>query len=159
MNELNTEIIVTVVGIAVVALVGGLLWLFALLGGYIKTRRATAAAGSTESQLWTIAQDAYAWAEEKGKELAGSEKMDVAYRFAAELLQDAGLTVTPERIKSSIQRAWVLLEGMHKRSGQTTVSDPTINVRSDVANTVAKEVSTAIDDAVKAAYRRGGIDL
>lgn len=147
MNELNNEILVTVVGIVVVALVGGLLWLFALLGGYIKTRRAAALAGSVEAQLWTIAQDAYAWAEEKGKELAGSDKMDIAYRFAAELLQDAGVKVTPERIKSSIQRAWVLLEGMHKRAGQTTTIHPTINVTGDAG---AAEVAARVEAAVKA---------
>lgn len=120
MNEVATEVIIIAVGVVVALLGLAALFLFRKIGAYIDAKKAAQIEGSLEARVWTAAKEAYSWAELHGKGLLGSEKMDIAYDYGVKALNAIGVNVNADRLKASIQRAWVELERIPKETGSVS---------------------------------------
>lgn len=117
MNELTSEIALSIIA-GILALIGlGALFLFRKLGDYIETKKRLAKAGSAESLLWTLAQEGYAHAEKTGKEMSASGKFGIAYDYLAKRAGELGLDVDSDRLRAKTQEAWTKLEGMPRATG------------------------------------------
>ncbi|WP_337033184.1 phage holin, LLH family [Paenibacillus illinoisensis] len=146
MNEIIQSTVTTVL-VSIACLLVALLFWFLLkewrqLGAWIAARKAAAEAKSAESiqnTLWSVAQEAYAKAEQALGELAGSEKMDVALNYAVKRLRALGIVVNADEIRAKIQEAWVKLDKIPKQQSGSVVS----------TDVVAEVVKAEIDKVVQ----------
>lgn len=138
MHGLTGEILTTAIGILVVVLALAALFLFGKIGTYIDTKAATQVEGSLEARAWTVAKEAYAWAELHGKGLAGSEKMDIAYEYGARMLNNLGLNINADRLKASIQRAWVELEKVPRETSTVSPEQVQRAIQKEFKDTLKK---------------------
>lgn len=117
MNEVIQSVVTNAL-ISVACLLAVMLFVFLLkewrqLGAWIAARKAAAeakAAESIQNALWSVAQEAYAKAEEALGKLAGSDKMDLAINYAVKRLRSLGIIVSADVIRAKIQEAWVKLD-------------------------------------------------
>lgn len=97
------NIVLILIGILATAIVG----MLALLQTKVKIYLATKTTLSQREALQRIAAEAYAWAEKEYKDQnsVSSLKLNAALSYASQVLDKAGLTITPDEIKGAIEKA------------------------------------------------------
>lgn len=117
------NLVLTLVATIVLALIVFLLTQWRRLTSYIdqKKRESEAkGADSFQSTLWSVAQEAYVFAETKGKGIWES-KSHQAFEYASQKMKLLGLNVTPEQLEAKIQEAWLKLD--KKNTQQASIEE------------------------------------
>lgn len=128
-QELITNVLLTVGALLFVTLMLFILSQWGRLKTLIDQKKTEAEASGAESfqnTLWSIAQEAYVYAEKKGGELVGDKAL-IAYDYAAKKLTSMGFVVTSEEIKAKVEEAWLKLDQKPKQASVKQQVEDTIH--------------------------------